>query len=79
VGRFSSDIRQEHLPAGFAARFWAKVERSEGCWLWTGAREEREEQRAREEREREAQERRTRAQIGAQWRQAQGPMDDRPF
>lgn len=22
-------------------RFWAKVERSEGCWIWTGARNRR--------------------------------------
>jgi hypothetical protein len=25
------------LPAGFDTRFWKKVDKTKGCWLWTGA------------------------------------------
>lgn len=35
----SNNLKGDMIPAvPVAERFWAKVQKSDGCWLWTGAR-----------------------------------------
>ena|SRR3990167_5931190 len=34
----SKAARKDAAKIGLAARFWAKVEKTDGCWEWTGAR-----------------------------------------
>ncbi len=33
----STDALREHILSGLLDRFWQRVEKSEGCWRWTGA------------------------------------------
>lgn len=40
-GRQSTDLGWLHAYAsatGFDARFWARTDKTEGCWIWTGGR-----------------------------------------
>lgn len=35
-GCYRADVRRARAPRPLAERFWAKIQKTEGCWLWIG-------------------------------------------